>query len=290
VNGGASSLARALLALAAGACAMPALVSSQSGPDADTLLARIGERLAGYYQRAQRIVCVETSTVQPIGHDRAPDGLARTVQSELRVEDARLVRDIRHINGRAPRERDKKDRSACTDPDPFSTEPLAFLLPEGRGDYRFTGVRAAREKDRDAWVLEFTSTARSSRPELIEDPRGHDDCFDWSGPVAMNGRVWVDAASHDVLRVERYTAGPVDIRVPRLLQRRYSFDSYVVLDRDELSMRYKAVTFEDPKETLLVPDSIVAVTMLRSGLQSVRRTTTFSDYRRFLTSGRIKDR
>ena len=84
--------------------------------------------------------------------------------------------------------------------------------------------------------------------------------------------------------------GPVDIRVPRLLQRRYSFDSYVVLDRDELYVRYKAVTFDDPRETLLVPDSIVAVTLLRSGLQSVRRTTTFSDYRRFLTSGRIKDR
>ena len=37
------------------------------------------------------------------------------------------------------------------------------------------------------------STDQTSKPELIEDERGHDDCFDWSGPVATRGRVWVDA-------------------------------------------------------------------------------------------------
>ena len=52
-------------------------------------------------------------------------------------------------------------------------------------------------------------------------------------------------------------------------------------------MRYTTVSFADPDERLLLPASIESMTLLRGGLQSVRRTETFRDYRRFLTQGRI---
>jgi hypothetical protein len=39
---------------------------------------------------------------------------------------------------------------------------------------------------------------------------------------------------------------------------------------------------------MLLPESITTTTVLRTGLQSTRRTQQFSDYRRFLTRGRIK--
>src|SRR5262249_45537950 len=152
--------------------------------------------------------------------------------SDLRVEfdasdgtalpEAKIIRDVRRINGRPPSDRDRKDRSGCTDPNPLSPEPLAFLLPSHRDDFRFTSGREGKERNRAALVIDFISPNRTSRPELIEDERGHDDCFDWSGPVAMRGRVWVDAATDDVLRVDRgLQGGPVDILVPWPLQRRY---------------------------------------------------------------------
>jgi hypothetical protein len=53
-------------------------------------------------------------------------------------------------------------------------------------------------------------------------------------------------------------------------------------------MRFTLVTFDDPDETLLLPESIESLTVVRSGLQSIRRTQVFSNYRRFLTSGRVK--
>ena len=53
-------------------------------------------------------------------------------------------------------------------------------------------------------------------------------------------------------------------------------------------MRYKEVRFSDPEETLLLPESIDMVMVLRSTLQSTRRTQVFSNYRRFLTASRIK--
>jgi hypothetical protein len=265
--------------------------------DIEALMARVGAQVADYSRRARNVICVEHSTVQPIASNWSPDGMSRTVESELRVEfeaddgdalaEAKLIRHVRRVNGRAPRERDKKDRSGCTDPNPLSPEPLAFLLPSRRDDYRFTAVREGKEQDRAALIVDFTSANRTSKPELIEDERGHDDCFDWSGPVATRGRVWVDAATHDVLRVDRGLHGPVDVRVPWALQRRYNFSPWVVLERDDVTLRFQAVTFTNPDEVILLPESIVSVTMLRGGLQSIRRTEKFSDYRRFLTTSRV---
>jgi hypothetical protein len=268
-------------------------------PDVSGLIAHVGERLATYYQRAQRLICLERSTVMPISADWSAQGFARTVESELRVEideadgdawpDPRVSRTVRRINGREPRNRDLTDRSGCTDPTPLSPEPLAFLLPGRRDEYRFTAVRDGRQGNRAALLIDFatSSIGRHVRPELIEDEHGHDDCFDWKGPVAIAGRLWVDARTHDVLRLERHITGPTDLRVPDALQRRYRFPPWLTIDRDDLTMRYKEVAFSDPDEVMLLPESIESVTVLRSALQSIRRTQVFSDYRRFLTGSRI---
>ena len=93
-----------------------------------------------------------------------------------------------------------------------------------------------------------------------------------------------------MLRLDRGVSGPVDVRVPARLQRRYNFGSYVTLDRDEVTMRFRPVTFTDPDEVLLLPEAIESITILRGGLQSNRRTETFNGYRRFLTEGRVKGR
>jgi hypothetical protein len=266
-------------------------------PDVRILLSRVGERVAAYYKRAQRLICLERSTVVPIDSHWTIQGFARTVESELRVEldaldgetmpDAQVTRQVLRVNGHEPREADKKGRSGCTDPTPISPEPLAFLLSGHRDEFEFTAVHDGRERDRAALVIDFTSTRRSSRPELIEDENGHDDCFDWKGHIAIGGRVWVDAVTYDVLRLDRHVLGPTDVRVPWVLQRKYQFSQSMTLDRDDLTLRYKEVTFADPEETVSLPDTTESMTIFRTGLQSIRRTEGFSDYRRFLTDARI---
>jgi hypothetical protein len=136
-------------------------------------------------------------------------------------------------------------------------------------------------------MIDFASVDRRSNPELIEDPGGHDDCFDWSGHMASRGRIWVDAASLDVVRVERGLGGPVDVKVPALLQRRHALASWVVVVRDDETIRYKTVAFNDPDEVLLLPESIDSLTLVQGGLQSTRRSQTFSDYQRFVTGGKV---
>ena len=263
-------------------------------------MTRVGERLAASYRQARRVLVIENSTVQPIGANWAPEGFARSVESELRVESEsadgvavplpKVTRSVRKINGRDPHERDQKSRSGCTDPNPLSSEPLAFLMPAQRGETRFTSVRDGKENGRPALVVDFMSVVRKTKLELVEDERGHDDCFDWKGPQATRGRVWVDAKTLDVLRVERRLEGLADISVPQLLQRRHGFGQWVVLERDDVTMRYKPVTFRDPDESILLPQSIESLTLVRGTLQSVRRTEVYSNYRRFLGTGRIRGR
>ena len=268
------------------------IAGAQEPPEVEELLRRVGERVAAFYGRALTVVCTETSTVQPLDITNSPDGLARTVESELRVErdgagEVTIVRKIRKVNGRAPREEDNKDRAGCTDPSARSSEPLAFLLPASRQEYEFKTAGTANERSRTVLMIDFASVNRRSKAELVEDAAGHDDCFDWSGYIASTGRVWVDAGTYDVLRVERRLRGPVEVRVPSVLQQRHRLSNWVDIVRDEIAIRYRTVAFKDPDEVLLMPESIISLTVVRGGLQSTRRMQTFADYRRFVTGGRV---
>ena len=287
------ALALALAALTVDEAVKPAL--AQEPPAVQEVMTRVGERVAVFYNRLRSVICIEVSKVQPIDVNNAPAGFARTVESELRVEagsgqpfgEAAILRTIRRVNGRVPRDQDKKDRAGCTDPNPLSSEPLAFLLPAHRSEYQFRISGSAKDRNRAAVMIDFTSVDRRSYPELIEDPGGHEDCFDWSGHIASRGRIWVDARSYDVLRVERGLGGPVDVRVPAAIQRRYQLDSWVAIVRDDVTIRYKTVAFSNPDELLLLPESVESLTVIRGGLQSSRRSQTFSGYKRFVTGARM---
>jgi hypothetical protein len=267
---------------------------AQEPSNVEELLRHVGERVAHFYTRALNIVCTETSVVQPIDLNNSTVGFARTVESELRMEgdsgapgEVAIVRKVRKVNGRVPRERDLKDRAGCTDPGLRSPEPLTFLLPANRAEYEFENAEIGKDRNRTVFTIDFETVDRKSKAQLIEDEAGREDCFDWKGHIASKGRVWVDAQTYDVVRVERYLRGPVDVAVPFLIQRRYRLANWVTIVRDDVSIRYKTVAFTDPPEVLLVPESIDSYSVLRGGLQSTRRNQTFSDYKRFVTAGRV---
>jgi hypothetical protein len=288
-------LAFPVLLLALAVTFAPRRLGAQSPPPIDELMARVGARIAEFYERAQHVICLETSTVQPIDFQRSPQGFRRIVESELRVEapngdadaEATVLRDVLKVNGRAPREKDNTDRDGCTDPNPLSTEPLGFLLAAHREEYRFRLAGVGSDRNRPVFLIDFASVDRTSHAELIEDKAGHDDCFDWSGYVAAAGRIWVDANRYDVVRIERRLLGPLDIRVPMKIQRRHRLDPYVVIDREDTTIRYRTVAFSDPDEVLLLPESIESLIVTRGGLQSTRRSQTYSGYKRFVGAARV---
>jgi len=272
-------------------------VTAQGPPDVETLLARVSDRIEQYYRKAQQVICIERATVQPIGTDFGPSGLMRVTESELRVEPddetgeavtgAKLVRHIIKINGRPPSDKDKKDRSRCTDPNPLTPEPLAFLLPANREGYTFKSGGVGKGKDRGAVILEYSTVRERGDGKLVEDSRGIDDCFGFSVAAAWQKRKWIDAETFDVLRLEQRLSGPGDVGVTFAQQRKHNLPSFITVERYDTTIKYKTIAFNDPEEVMLLPESIETMSMIRNGLQSTRRRQEYTNYRRFLTAGRV---
>jgi len=271
--------------------------SAQEAPDVTTVLTRVAERIEQYYKRAQSIMCTEKTTVLQLGRLLETVGFQRVTEAELRVEPENaansdgstgptFVRELLKINGRAPRDKDRKARSACLDPNPLTPEPLAFLLPAHREGYTFMSAGFGKGKDSGALVIEYTRPG-SRRSDLIDDPHGRDDCFEVSSPLAIKGRVLVDKGNYDVLRIEEHLAGLGELRTTRAQQRNHQFSPSIVVDRIDVTTRYRLVSFKDPEETFLLPESIETLEMFRSELQSHRTRQEFTNYRRFVTGARI---
>ena len=278
--------------VAVSALTVSAAAQQRGGGSGDlaATLTRIGHHVEQYYARAQSIVCLETVRLQPLASDLSPDGRARRLVYELRVAwdppsdggtppEATVLRQILTVDGRAPR---PGDEPGCMDPKPVSPEPLAMLLPGRSREFAFTWAGAGRTDGRASLRLDYKSL--SSEPA---DIAWRGDCVSVSLPGRTRGRVWVDAASDDVLRFDEQLTGFFEFRVPREHTPNGGPLS-MTIERADSSIRYKPVTFHDPDETLMLPSSIQTVTVIRnSGVPRLRTTQDFSNYRRFVTGARI---
>jgi hypothetical protein len=277
------------LSLAAIATVAPRAQST----DVTWLMVRVGERVAEYYKRAQNIICTEKVLAQQMDFNYNSAGFGRSLEYELHLEseaadgdgavhEAKIARELRKVNGRAPR---ASDKDGCFDPETLEPEPLAFLLPVNQREYTFTSAVLGKGKESKTLVIDFLHK-QDGKPEIRADKRKGPECFQISLPVTTKGRVWVDSATFDVLRVEEELAHRIDVRVPYEQQRRMNLPDYVTIDRYQTITKYTIVKFSDPDEALLLPESIEEVALMR-GAGSHRKRQQFSEYRRFLTGGRI---
>lgn len=260
-------------------------------PDVDSVLRDVGQRVQQWYGRAQSIVSVETVAIQPLRYDMAPDGFPRRLSYELRVAwdpdqaapgefpEATILRQLITINGRPPRPRDEP---GCMDPKSVSPEPLTMLLPSHRERFRFSLAGTTRVDGRAALMIDYQGVVRGA--PKVEWTK---ECVSIELPGRSRGRIWVDAESHDVVRLDEQLVGLFDFAVPREHARPGSPTS-MTIERADSSIRYRRVEFDDPPETLMLPASVDIVQIVRGGgVQRHRISQRFTDYRRFVTEGRI---
>lgn len=258
--------------------------------DMPGLLRKVAERVEAYYASAQSVVCLETVRLQSLAFDFTPEGLARQLVYELRVAwnpstdpgtppDANVLRQLKTVNGREPKPGDEPE---CLDPKPVSLDPLVFLVAQHQREYTFTFKRTARADGRPAVVIDY-APATAQPPEIT----WHDTCVSLTLPSRTTGRVWIDQASGDVLRLEERVMGPFDIPIPRET-RRVAGATSITFDRADSTIRYRAVTFHDPDETVMLPESIDSTSVFRgAGVPRLRTIQKFSGYQRFVTDVRI---
>ena len=264
-----------------------------ASPDLAVVLQRVGERVEQYFARAQSIVCVEIVGLMPV--DTGGYVRGRTVESELRLSwqptdetpvpiEARTLRQVIRVNGHAPR---KNDHDNCTSPEQNSSEvqPLSLLLPQQRHEYSFKLAGAARVDNRAAILIDFRMVEKPS--VTVEMVNGKEDCISYALDGGMKGRIWIDAETFDVLRMDQGLIGLVDIPLPRKVASRDRRPSWT-MERWDTSIRFKPVTFQDPEETLVLPASSTSFRITRgAGTPRLRTSTRYLSYRRFIPGARI---
>jgi hypothetical protein len=260
------------------------------------VLQRAGERVERYFTRAQSIVCLEIVRLQSLNPGLTPAGPARIVESELRLSwepsaeglastEAKTLRQLLKVNGHPPR---AKDWDSCTAPEQQESEPqpLSMLLPALRAEYDFSLAGPGRVDGRAAITVDYRVRKKASVDvEMVE---GRDDCLSFDLDGGVRGRLWIDVETFDVLRLDRRLSGMVDIPLPLVVTRRPGSDLRWTMERWDIAMRFKAVAFDDPEETLVLPSSSSALRITRgSGTPRLRTTTDYTKYRRFLTGARV---
>jgi hypothetical protein len=273
--------------------AIVAGAQSTDTPDLPTLLARVGASVERYYTRAQSIICLETVRLQSLGYDLISDlAPARQLTYELRVAwedaaggqtpEATVQRVLLKVGNRPPRPKDKPE---CLDPSTVSPDTLEMLLPAKQSDYTFVRAGTARLKGRRALLLDYKS--RQSGAVSATPHEDREDCWRVDMPGRTKGRVWIDADTSDVLRLDEHLVGMVDLTLPAdRKQRRGPLP--VVFERLDSSIVFGPVTFNDPDETIVLPVSVETITVVRNaGVPRMRKSQMFSNYRRFITGGRI---
>jgi hypothetical protein len=281
----------AALAITSGARA----IAQSPSTDVSALLVRAGERVEEFFTRAQSLVCTETVTMYPLNSSLSADGLSRTVESELRVSwdpglggpitEAQTRRDVLKVNGRPPRENDHR---SCTTPEQTDTEtqPLSMLLAGQREKYEFSAAGSGRIAGRTAAMVDFRELAAVSTD--VQAVEGLDDCVSYDIHGGARGRLWIDTETSDVLRLDTRIGGMIEMRLPDVLARRPGASRYMVLERSDTTLRFGRVTFEAPNESLVLPLESSSLRIMRGGGASRLRTMTrYTNYRRFITGGRV---
>jgi len=256
---------------------------------ADQTVFRLSGYVEQYYTRAQSIVTNESVIVQRLHRDMSFDGFARRLVYELRVEwdpsvnadesPAKVTRQLLTVNGRPPK---KGDKPECMDPKNVSPEPLAFLLPDRRYKYSFTSAGVGRVDGREAVMVDYRALERGE--PMVE---WTEDCVSVDAPGRFRGRLWAEPETATIVRMDEQLIGMVDLPIPRKHQR-INGSLFMTLERADMSIRYRPVRFSDPDETLMLPAEITSSSMWRNGGSAGSRVTqSFSNYRRFVTAGRI---
>ena len=275
------------LALAAALLSCGIVSAAQQPVDPVT---RLGDYVQSYYSKARSIVTEETVVVQPLQSDMTAAGFPRRAVYELRVEwnpDAPTPGErataVRQLLKEAGPPIYDKGEERCADPPLITPEPLSFLLPDNRAEWKFAMGRPERLDGRPAMTLEYS--LRESHPARVTEK----ECLftDLTGQTV--GRLWADPATAEIFRIDERLKGLVDIKVPKEWWQR-GRPREITFERLNSSVRYRRVAFIDPPEDLLLPVSIETVHVHRSDTGAASRlriTHSYANYRRFVTGSRL---
>ena len=264
-------------------------VQGRQAPPLEVILKNAGENVGRYAANLLNIVCTETSVQQELDTNGEP---AKTPPTEL-VYDFMTVprgggpavseqRELKLINGKPA----GPDGSfPLPDPTAYTTS-LFFLLRGAQQNFVFTFAGSTQLDGHDAFMVDFAPTKRSA-------PGANWDRGFFHLGFQTNGRIWIEASSYEVLRLDTHLIAPFEFRSPNNLKRKGPFFAFAPgkkfkVQKWDVTVRYRPVPFQDPEQMLSLPVSAESIRLIH-GLRvpHLRMTHTFSGYRRFTAETKV---
>ena len=269
------------------------------------LLERAGERIQKYQDAMFSIAFTEILRQQEL----RSDGTAKKIKAKEFIYDSIVVtraasankensfplitRTLKTVDGKPTEQKNLKERSKCTEtnPRPAYGDPLNFLLPKNRGIYTFSYAGESNLDGRKTAVILINQPPASEPVKIITTG----SCFRLSRSLQGQGKIWIDLNTYDVIQLQWRLAESFSGKIPAgvakfgifLLFRPARKISY---DKQEFTMRFRAVTFQNPEQVLWLPSFSESVWIFKgAGIEGLRTTTEYARYKRFLTSVEIKD-
>jgi hypothetical protein len=298
-----------ILLSAIGICVMVQGQSRSREIELAELMDRVGQRVKAYYLALQQFAWTDTVRQQSLRDDRTPQGTPRDLVYDMIIRiDPAVPRDgvpsplppfftkdlseLISVDGKPFLKDDSPERS---DPKAGDIGLLWILLWAPRRtdhSYEFSSAGRVDLEGRKTLMFDITYSPRwytvgpSVRP-LDVLPVGNLNrvpAVVWQGDsfsvaVQQTGRIWIDPDSYDVLRLETRTK-PFEFERPDGRGKlKFEF---------AMTARFRSMTFENPQQTLMVPDSIETVRTIK-GMQPplVRTTHTFGNFKRFAADVKI---
>lgn len=266
------------------ALAAPALGQTPD-PDLATLMERVRGRVKQTYIDLQKFAWTDSVREEILKEDLSQKEKPRNSVYDLIIQlqpptpgdtngvpfYIREQRDLKLVNGKPARKKDELARQSAG-----GVGSLLFLLLTGdrAADYIYSYAGQGDFEGRKALLVDITQPQKVE-PRVIWNDRflgiGYE--FRITGVQYNKGRIWIDAATYDVLRLT-WWSNPFEFTRPNgKHKRRYSM---------ETTARFGSMTFENPSQTLVVPESIEWISTLKGGKNPISRVLhSFGNYKRF---------
>ena len=253
------------------------------------VLARAGERVESYQKGLFSIAFTEVLRREELREDMTAKKAKEFVFETVVVREAlpaagegddyypKSARRLKSVDGRPP----KRGEQATTQ---FNVASLDFLLPKNLKPSEFSLEGEEALGGRAAFRVRWQKPGDEAKVE-------------WKG---TNFRVvsapivylfWIDAETFDVLRLEARLAAPFEFESPGAFKSpfgRFGPSRRLRYAVQDYSVRFRRQRFEGPEQTLLVPESAEALTVIEGASRPRLRTTVrFSDYRRFRSDVKV---
>lgn len=268
------------------------------------LMERVGERIQKYQEAMFSIAFAEVLRQQEL----KSDGTSKNKPQEFvyesivvsRASPANpqnsfpiITRTLKSVDGKPTEQKNLPQHSKCveTNPRPAYADSLTFLLPKNQTDFIFSDAGETELEGRKTAVILISDPHASEPIKIVETG----DCFRLSRSPRRQGKIWIDLDTYDVIQLQWQLAESFSGKTSTGVSKFGVFPVFrpakeISYKKQEITLRFRPVTFQKPEQTLLLPSSSESVWILNGArIAGFRTTTDYTRYRRFLTNVEIKD-